>query len=167
MSQGQRRLLLLRHAKAVAPAPGAPDASDHARGLSARGRLDAAVLGRLLRERGLIPATALISTAVRTRETFDLLGLDPDRPRRIFSDALYLAAPETLLDLLREQGGAADSVMLVGHNPGMHELALRLAADEAPFEKGFPTCTLALFAIDHEWRDLAPACSTLLDLLHA
>lgn len=167
MSQGPRRLLLLRHAKAVAPGPGASDASDHARGVSARGRLDAAALGRLLRERALIPAVALISTALRTRETFDLLGLDAARPRRLFSDALYLAAPETLLDLLREQDDTADSVMLVGHNPGMHELALWLARDGAGLADGFPTCTLALFAFDGDWRDLAPTRATLLDLLRA
>ena len=167
MSQGGRRLLMLRHAKAVAPQPGVADASDHARPLSERGRLDAAALGRLLRDRALLPAAALVSSALRTRQTFDLLGLDGDAPRRTLSDALYLADPGTLLDVLREQDGDAESIMLVGHNPGMHELAVELARGNPVLAQGFPTCTLALFAIEGDWADLMPGRSTLLEVLRA
>lgn len=167
MSRGGRRLLLLRHANAVAAQPGLPDAADHARPLSGRGRLDAAAMGRLLRRHALLPDCAVVSTALRTRETFDLLGpFDGAAPRLMLSDALYLAAPATLLDVLREQGDRAHSVMLVGHNPGMHELALALAAGPA-LAQGFPTCTLAVFAIEGDWSGLTPERSALLDLLHA
>ena len=167
MSPGGRRLLLLRHAKAVAPHPGVPEASDHDRPLSERGRLDAAGMGRLLRERGLVPAAALVSTALRTRQTFDLLGpFEDGGPRRTLSDVLYLAGPETLLDVLREHGGDADSVMLVGHNPGMHELALRLGIGSPLLAHGFPTCALAVFSVEDDWPDLAPERATLLDVLN-
>lgn len=167
MNQGGRRLLLLRHAKAVAPRPGAPDASDHARALSERGRLDASALGRLLRDQALTPALALVSSALRTRQTFELLGLGsgPDAPHPTLSDALYLADPETLLDVLREQDPGLASIMLVGHNPGMHELAVRLAEGNPVLAQGFPTCTLAVFAIEGDWAGLGPGRSRLLEIL--
>ena len=156
---------MLRHAKAVT-STGRTDA-DHARALSERGRLDAAAMGLLLRRRALTPALVLVSTTLRTRETFALLGpFAGQQPRTSFLDALYLAEPETLLDLLRELGGTAASVMLIGHNPGMHELALQLASADPKLEHGFPTCTLALLAFEGDWSELAPGRAQLQELLH-
>ncbi len=162
-----RQLFMLRHAKAVTSQPGIMDGSDHARALSDKGRRDAAAMGLLLRGRSLTPALALVSTTARTRETFALLGPFAGRqPRRLFMDALYLADPDTLLDVLREKGGTADSIMLIGHNPGIHELALQFASRRgtaaAPMlEQGFPTCTLALFAIEGDWSELATGRASL------
>jgi phosphohistidine phosphatase len=163
---GKRRLLLLRHAKAVASRPGMSDASDHGRPLSERGRLDAAAMGRKLRSLGLVPALALVSTALRTRETFDLLGpFEGDAPRQILSDALYLAEPRALLDVVQEEGDTAESVMLVGHNPGLHELALTLAGGNPVLEQGFPTCSLAVFKVEGKWSELSPRHASLKDVL--
>ena len=161
-----RHLLLLRHAKAVATSYEILDGSDHSRALAERGRLDAAAMGQQLRRRSLIPALALVSTTLRTRETLDLLGPFPGgEPRRMFLDALYLADTATLLDVLRQRGGAADSILLIGHNPGMHELALEFAPEDPRLEQGFATCTLALFAVEGEWAGLAAGQVSLLELL--
>lgn len=163
---GTRRLLLLRHAKAVPARPGLSDAADHERALSERGRLDAAALGRTLRSRGVTPALALVSSALRTRETFDLLQpFETSAPHLVLSDALYLAEPAILLDVVRKKGGTADSILLVGHNPGLHELALTFAGGNRALQQGFPTCRLALFAIQGAWSDLTPGDVTVQDVL--
>ena len=162
----ERRLLLLRHARAEAAQEDASEASDRSRTLSARGRLDAGALGTLLRQRSLAPEQALLSPALRTRETFELLRpFGPAEPRCSIHDALYLAAPHTLLAMLRECHDAPGSLMLVGHNPGLHELALMLTGGHELLQAGFPTCTLALFAFDGAWTALAPRSARLLEVL--
>jgi phosphohistidine phosphatase len=161
-----RQLLLLRHAKAVPALPGMTEAFDHARALSERGRADASAMGALLRERKLIAERALVSTSARTRETFDLLGpFEAGAPELVLSDALYLAEPRTLLDTLCERSADARSVLLIGHNPGLHELAMMLATDSAALDRSFPTCMLALFRITGNWQELRPGQATLLELL--
>ena len=162
-----RRLLLLRHAKAMSAAPGAPDDWDHPRPLAARGVADAAAMGRLLRERGLQPQRALVSTATRARQTFTQLGLEPPAgpTEVVYSDQLYLAEPASLLDALRESHAEADSILLVGHNPGLHELAFRLSGEAAALRRGFATCMLALFDVDCAWPDLQARHASLVDVL--
>lgn len=158
-----RHLLLLRHAKAM---PMEPDGSDHDRALSGSGRLDAAAMGLLLRRRGLAPTLALISAALRTRETFDqLVPFAGPPPRRIISDALYLAQPDTLLEVLREHGSDEDDILLVGHNPGLHELAWSLSGGDPVLQHGFPTCTLALFSIEGDRPSPISGHAILLDVL--
>ena len=162
----ERRLLLLRHARAVAAQEDASDASDRSRTLSPSGRLDADALGALLRQRALAPEQALVSPALRTRETFELLRpFAPTEPCAAFHDALYLAAPSTLLAMLRGQDCAPGSLMLVGHNPGLHELALMLSGGHELLQDGFPTCTLAMFGFDGAWSELAPRRARLLEVL--
>ena len=140
--------------------------SDHARALSERGRADAAALGAGLRARALRPDLALVSTSRRTRETIDLLGLDAGSGLKVLhSDALYLATAAGLLDALRELAGEAGCVLLVGHNPGMHELALGLSAGHAALAPGLPTCAAAVFDIEGTWPDLAPGRARLRELL--
>ena len=174
MNEPGRLLLLLRHAKAVAASHGMSEASDHARPLSERGRADAASMGRLLRARGLIPRRALVSTSLRTRETFALLGAPPGdapgssempMPEPVFSEALYLAEPRTLLDTLREQENSLESILLIGHNPGMQELAAMLASDPGMLQAGFPTCMLAVLRLEGAWSELAPRRAALRELL--
>jgi len=166
MTLSRRRLLLLRHAKAVTAFADMSDATDHARGLSGRGKHDAAAMGQLIRERGLTPECVLISTALRTRETFDLLGpFEGNGPRQVLSPGLYLGEAASLLEVVREQGGSSESVMLIGHNPGIHELALQLAPDGAEVKWSFPTCTLALFDVEGEWTDLGPGRAVLREVL--
>ncbi len=161
-----RRLMLLRHGKALTIQPGLSEAHDHARALSERGRTEAAALGEQLRAHAMRPALALVSSARRTRETYDLLRIDgEDGTRCVLSDTLYLASANTLLDSLREQADTAPSVLLVGHNPGLHELALELGAFNPVLAQGFPTCMLADFSVDGDWSTLAPSRVRLSDVL--
>jgi phosphohistidine phosphatase len=153
-----RRLLLLRHAKTERDSP---TGRDRDRPLAARGRNDAAELGVWLsEERSLPPDLALISTAVRARETWDIV-------RQQFSDEtnqgpadhlpeLYGAEAAQLLAIIRSVTANPERLMIVGHNPGLHELALHLIGDgdtagRAALADNLPTSGLAVidFAVDH------------------
>jgi phosphohistidine phosphatase len=146
------QLILMRHAKAV-PAEGAPD--DHARALAARGHADAAAAGVALARTGLAPTLALVSTARRTRETFD--GVRPhlgDCAVR-FVDALYDAEAETIFNIAVRDGAGTACVLVIGHNPGLHDLAAWLVRDAADGSRlarnvlaGFPTSAFAAFAVN-------------------
>lgn len=143
-----RTLILMRHAKAMRPHE-APD--DRARGLTGRGRREAAASGAAMEDAGLKPELALVSTAQRTRETA-ALGLANFAIETQFEDALYHAAPEGIWDAF--SASDADSVVIVGHNPGLHELVAMLIrqAHEGSklaraFEAGFPTSAFAAFEI--------------------
>ena len=146
-----RTLILLRHAKAVR----AHEAdSDEARGLTGRGRRDAAAAGAAMAEAGLKPALALVSTAERTRETAEH-GLAAFAPETRFEDALYHAAPESLWDAFTASD--AESVVIVGHNPGIGDLVSMLvhqAHDGSKLARDlsghFPTCAFAAFEIKGE-----------------
>jgi phosphohistidine phosphatase len=128
-----RRLLLLRHAKSDWSEPGA---SDHERPLNRRGREAAPRIGGYLRRHRLTPASVLCSTARRTRDTWALVAAEiPDPPPATYVERIYEATPRTLLDILRnaEPGGA--SLLVVGHNPGLHELATQLIASGDPDDR--------------------------------
>lgn len=155
-----RRLLLLRHAKATPPEP---DADDHERALSARGRRDAARIGEALRRRGLAPEEVLCSSALRTRETLELALPRPGRRLAVIVDrSLYLADPEALLLRIALVRRTVASLLVVGHAPGLGLLALLLARDGregaiARMQEKFPTGALAAlrFPAASSW-DLAP-----------
>ncbi|MBY0564255.1 MAG: histidine phosphatase family protein [Hyphomonadaceae bacterium] len=138
----------MRHAKAVRPHE-AP--SDRARGLTGRGRREASASGAAMEDAGLKPQLALISTAQRTRETAEH-GLANFALESQFEDALYHATSEGIWDAF--SASDAESVVIVGHNPGMHELAallIRQAHEGSKmarqFESGFPTSAFAAFEI--------------------
>jgi len=116
-----RILILLRHAKAV-PADDAP--SDEARGLSSRGLLEADLAGAALAAASLGVTRALVSPAVRTRQTWAKASLHLPGVEAKTVDALYMASPEVLF----QQALAADSeaVLVIAHNPGLHELIRHL-----------------------------------------
>jgi phosphohistidine phosphatase len=141
------RLILLRHGKAE---PASASGDDFDRALTERGRREAALTGRLLAEAGLIPDLALVSAARRTRETWtEASAAFPDAQVE-FSRGLYLASGEQLASVAGAAGSA--NVMLVGHNPGLHELALALLAESgAPPVSvrmdGFPTAAAAVFSV--------------------
>lgn len=120
-----KRLILLRHAKAEPQAWGQEDSD---RVLAERGRSDAIRMGQFLKEEDCVPELVLCSTAVRTRETLDLvvsqLGTTPVI-RHL--PELYLARWLTIINLLRQVREAAATVMVVGHNPGLEEAARKLA----------------------------------------
>ena len=120
-----KRLILLRHAKAV---PIAPDLEDHDRVLAERGRSDAAQMGQFLREEGLVPELVLCSSAARTRQTLEVMIAGWEVPPQVheLSD-LYLARWLTIINQVRQQRVEANTLMVVAHNPGLEECARILA----------------------------------------
>lgn len=139
-----RQLILLRHAKATVDSD---TGEDFDRPLAARGREDALVVAHALADAGADPQLVLVSDARRTRETWELAKTAFPKALVRFLGQLYLCNAETLL---REaELASAERVMLVGHNPGMHELATRLAhrntALEIKLRAKFPTAAGALF----------------------
>ncbi|MGC8476760.1 MAG: SixA phosphatase family protein [Acetobacteraceae bacterium] len=144
------QLLLLRHAKAVREVPGQPDRD---RPLAPRGQRDAAALGRTMRRLGLTPDLVLVSPALRTRQTLAALEPWDETPLVEVMDPLYLADDATLAALLAEVPETVRSLLLIGHNPGLHGLARRLAVASpgTPLETRFPTAALAEFALPGRW----------------
>jgi phosphohistidine phosphatase len=143
-----RTLILFRHAKAVR----AHEAdSDEARGLTGRGRREAALAGAAMEDAGLKPKLALVSSAQRTRETAEF-GLQNFKLETQFEDALYHAALEGIWDAFT--ASEVESVVVVGHNPGIGELVSMLvhqAHDGSKlareFSGHFPTAAFAAFEI--------------------
>lgn len=154
----------MRHAKAEQSGP-----SDHERQLSDRGTLDATQAGRWLAGRGVEPDQALVSTAVRTQQTWEAVadGAEWDLEGTL-EEALYEAGPETTLDLIRDTESHVRTLVVVGHNPTMASLAQLLddgeGDDEAGNEMalGFPTCALAVFSYGGDWSDLDEASASVL-----
>ncbi len=167
-----RQLLLLRHAKSSWDDPQLPD---HARPLNGRGRRAAAAMAGAMRDLGLAPEVVLVSSARRALQTLEALGPLPDSPIVMPLDALYLAPWETLLEALRGVPETARSVLLIGHNPGLHELALALAGGSADaaatgavprrLAESYPTAALAEFAVATPWRGLEPGGARLVRFL--
>jgi phosphohistidine phosphatase len=153
-----RRLLLLRHAKAERSPPGGRDED---RVLAPRGRSDAKTLGAYLARHALIPDRAVISPSARTRETWELLAaaFSPTPPAS-FEDGIYNASPLRVLQAIRDTAPNTDTLVVIGHNPGLHELASMLVASgdiDARERLGeeFPTSALAAisFAAD-DWSNI-------------
>lgn len=113
-----------------------------------------------MRELGLAPDVVLLSSSRRTVETLEMLEPWDDTPLIEPMDSLYLANPVQLLAALHDVAETVRSVLLIGHNPGMHDLALDLAgpaaagAGEHALADGFPTGALAEFVVAGAWRDL-------------
>lgn len=169
-----RTLLLLRHAKSAWP-----DVPDHERPLGRRGQRDGPVMGRWLRAAGQVPDQVLCSTARRARETWQLAqaGLEATPPVS-FDDGLYHGSAAQLLDLIRSALRAVRTLLIVGHDPAIPELALTLAAttpgahlsavsDAAPptmlnrMRAKFPTAAVAVFEVTGNWNQLGPGTARL------
>lgn len=121
-----RRIFLLRHAKSSWSDPGA---SDHERPLNRRGQEAARRIGAYFNRHQLVPQCVLCSTAARARATWDLVAAEvPSAPPPTYEDRLYNAASDTILEVLRQTSAAVKSLLLVGHNPGLHELSTLLIA---------------------------------------
>lgn len=158
-----RRLFLFRHAKSDWP----QGVSDHDRPLGPRGRHDAPRMGEEMARRGLRPDLAIVSTALRARETWDLakpfLAGIPDR----LEGAIYDAAGEGILRTVRGLDPSIRSVIVVGHNPGLETAATTLIG-EGPerlrdrLGEKFPTAALAVVDFeDCAWRDIGPGAGRL------
>jgi phosphohistidine phosphatase len=137
-------LALMRHAKSDWADPGL---SDHDRPLNARGRRDAPAMATWLAEHDAIPHVILASTAKRVAETVELLLTHwKTKPLVLSSSSLYLASPQTILELIRCEAIDADGkrpqrLLVIGHNPGMQQLVSSLAG----IETQMPTAAVALF----------------------
>ena len=165
MVSDTRRLILLRHAKSDWP-----DVPDQERPLAKRGRRDAPVVGRWLRGRGYLPDTVICSVARRTRQTWKLVAPElGGSPSVTFEPRAYAASALTLLHLVRELPGTCRAALLIGHNPGIEDLAAHLAEaldaagpSPAPGLR-FPTAAVAVLEFGRDWADLAPGRARLLD----
>ncbi len=154
-----RQLLLMRHAKSSWDDP---KLSDHTRPLNARGRAAAVAMRQVMADLGLAPDLILVSSARRTLQTLAALEPWDETPLVEPMDSLYLADVPALFAALNGVAETARSVMVIGHNPGMHELALALAGplDEANghmrhLAEGYPTGALAEFSVPGPWGTLA------------
>jgi phosphohistidine phosphatase len=156
-----KRLFLLRHGKAVPAEPGMDDAD---RPLLLRGAEDAAAVAHYMRRTAYAPDLILCSAAARAAQTAELVRKELGAPLE-YRDALYLAAAAKLLALVRAAPAEISGLMLVGHNPGLKEVAALLAGGpvgrkqraRGDEEEKFPPAALAILDFDvKRWRDVAP-----------
>src|SRR5258708_28344602 len=120
------RLMLLRHAKSSWSSPGMQDA---ARPLNGRGEAAARLMGGYMARHSLIPHRVLCSPARRTRETWAAIAAQwPAGIEAVFDERLYVATPQAILAVVRAQENAARTLLVIGHNPGLHEAAGLLIA---------------------------------------
>lgn len=153
-----KRIVLIRHAKA---SWSDPDQEDITRPLNQRGRLSASLMAAQLAELRAIPQAVWLSPAVRTQETWQrmtpILGTIAIKTH----DALYMADPDTMLGITRTTDDAADTLALVGHQPGISAFARKLSDGKigtscARAFSNFPTAGVALLSADiASWSDLA------------
>ncbi len=161
-----KTLLLLRHAKSSWTDP---RMDEHDRPLNDRGRLSAPVIGQYILDRGLIPDLILTSTAKRCQQTLErLLAIWPREPAHQSEKGLYLAAAHKIMERLNKVDDSINRLLILGHNPGLEDLAVELAAggDSAAMRRmgdKFPTSALAVIAFDiARWSMLERARGTLL-----
>ncbi len=155
-----KTLLLLRHAKSSWDDP---SLEDFDRPLAPRGEKAAPLMARYLRKMGLRPDLVLCSPALRARQTWSLVARSLDSKIEVKDmRGLYLSSPGRLLDAVRRAPNAASCVMLVGHNPGMENLAMALAGPSsdppalAKLHAKFPTAALAEIEFEvAAWTNLA------------
>jgi phosphohistidine phosphatase len=166
-----KQLFVLRHAKSSWDDPGI---DDHERPLAPRGLRTVKLLGEHMRTAGVRPAQVLCSSARRTRETFD--GVSPGGEVMIEPD-LYEASCDGVIERLQRVPDEIPSVMVIGHNPAMQMLVLRLTGangadpalrseraggtDLANLQRKFPTGALATLTFDCAWSELGPGCAEL------
>jgi phosphohistidine phosphatase len=132
-----KTLLVLRHAKSSWKFP---DVSDHDRPLNQRGRRDAPRMGRLLKEKELIPDLVISSTAIRAKDTASAVAKHSGyKGKKVKFESLYAAEPAAYLTVLRDLTDNYRQVLIVGHNPGVEELIETLTGEIHII----PTCTLA------------------------
>ncbi|MGY3340231.1 phosphohistidine phosphatase [Streptomyces filamentosus] len=153
------RLLLVRHAKAVRKDR---RIDDFDRELSERGRGDAPRTGRWLADSGLAPDFVLCSPSVRTRQTWRLAAAELEDPPPVVHDGrLYKTPPAELVSVLTGRSPGLRTVGLVGHNPGIRELAAGLCGSGPPellerVRAGFPTSGVVLIELPGDWESLPP-----------
>ncbi|WP_019877347.1 SixA phosphatase family protein [Sporichthya polymorpha] len=164
----KRRLVLLRHAKAERGST-----TDHERPLTARGRADAIAAGRCLAESKLAPDLTICSTATRAKETWVLAATElEDGIETTYERAVYHADLEDLVALLRETPDDVQTLLLVGHNPGLHYLVQTLAGSGPEHllreaREHLATSGIAALEFDVPWSELDPGAGRLFEYVVA
>ena len=163
-----RRLMLLRHAKTERAGPGERDRD---RRLTKRGHADAPAVATYMAHNDLVPDLALVSPARRTQETWDLVSAVFEKtPRRSNADRIYNASTHDLATLIRETRGAP-SLLVIGHNPGLHDLSLQLiASGDAKMRtrllENLPTSGLAVIDLPFDnWSQVCPQSGRLVHFM--
>ncbi|MCM6775053.1 histidine phosphatase family protein [Nocardia sp. CDC159] len=147
-----RTLILMRHGKSGYP----PGVADHDRPLAPRGRREAGLAGDWLRATQPAIDAVRCSTATRTRETLTATGITAPVE---FEPSIYEASPRTLLELIRLTADEIETLLLIGHAPGIPSTAWELAADRnsdaaVALSRKFPTSALAVLEFDRPWADV-------------
>ncbi len=161
-----KTLYLMRHAKSDWSANGT---SDHGRTLSPRGQEAAARIVLYCRQENIAPQHILCSSSARTHQTLDLInGKAFPKVEESLSDDLYLAEVRQLVAIIKQQADSYDSVMIIGHNPGLHELALQMAGNKKSFDVqnlqgSLPSGSLLALSFDiASWSDFGAIKGELL-----
>jgi len=164
-----KTLYLLRHAKAESATVKEDDIN---RKLSARGREACTTIGIYMKTKGYAPSLVLCSPATRTRETLEyVMESACISPPHTFEKSIYLATIDKIIDILHCFDDGVDSLMIVGHNPAMHHLALTLAQPEstglhALLELKYPTGALTVLRFPvNSWQDIMRGEGELLDFM--
>lgn len=157
-----RRLVIVRHAKSAWP-----EVDDHSRPLAPRGRRDAPAAGRWLREARVVPDRVVCSTALRTRQTWDLVGPELDaEPAVVYDERLYDAGVDEVLAVVRGTPDDVRTLLVVGHNPAVQDVTLTLAGDAVGDARdqvrvAFPTSAIAVLSCPGRWSALTPGSALL------
>lgn len=155
MAERARRLVLLRHAKSDWP-----DVADQERPLAGRGRRDAPAVGRWLRHAGIKPDLVVCSSARRARETWKLAAPElRSKVKTSYEQRVYDASPGELIALVNETPEDVSTLLVIGHNPTMQQLAVSLAgeSDGDALERArndFGTAALAVLEVPGAWAEL-------------
>lgn len=160
----RKRLILFRHAKSDWP----ERVDDHDRPLADRGKKAAPVMGVYLEKSKLVPDLVLVSTARRAQETWTRASraIKVQPPSKNVRE-VYEATAEKLLDVVRKTGPDVWTLMIVGHNPGLEDLAKRLMKDAGGEAGGrlrekFPTAAIAVLSFDiGDWKEIAAETGSL------
>ncbi|MEO7061469.1 MAG: histidine phosphatase family protein [Lapillicoccus sp.] len=159
-----RTLVLVRHAKAE-QVPGRPD---HDRALTDRGHRDALIAGQWLHEQGIVPDLVICSTSVRTRQTWTGISRGGCHTEFVeYRRVVYEGSGSRVLEVIREDAGELQTVLVIGHAPSIPDLASALTDGEGTREghlalaDGFPTCGVAILRYAGDWADLGAAEASL------
>lgn len=160
-----RQLILMRHAKSSWDDP---KLSDHARPLNLRGKRAARAMRGAMLAAGLVPDVVLVSSARRALQTMESLLPWQGRPLVAPMDTLYLASAAQILDVLRDADEAKRCVLVIAHNPGLYDLALRLIGPDFPeseamrrLGENYPSGALAAFEVIRPWEELDDGAGVL------
>lgn len=169
-SETGRRLILVRHAKSAWP-----DVADRDRPLAKRGRRQAPLAGAWLRSAGYRPDLVLCSPARRTRDTWQLVAAKLGTAGKVrYEERVYGASAGALLELVHEVQASVKTLFLVGHSPGLPDLAIELAGDGPRAARAdalerltakFPTAAVAVLEVPGKWRHLAHGGARLADFM--